>query len=73
MDIVLIFSVNSSHFKKLDLKDQVLYEILTGVDDEKLKGITPQSAQGHIADFRARLMQDHQNQTLAPLKNRNTI
>ena len=63
MDIVLTFSVNSSHFKKFKC-----YEILTGVDYEKLEGITPQIAQGHIADFRARLMQDHQNQTLAPLK-----
>ena len=67
VNIVPTFAGNPSHFKNW-IKAIKRYEILTGVDNEKLKCITLQSAQGPIADFVARLMRDHQNQTWAHLQ-----
>ena len=67
VNIVPTFAGNPAHFKNW-IKAIQRYEILTGVDDEKLKGITLQSAQGPVADFIARWMRDHQNQTWAHLK-----
>ena len=65
--IVPTFAGNPSHFKNW-IKAIQGYEILTGVDDEKLKGLMLQSAQGLVADFIARWMRDHQYQTWVNLK-----
>ena len=49
-NIVPTFSGKPSKFKNW-IKAIQRYEILTRVDDEKLKGITLQTAQGPVADF----------------------
>ena len=66
-NIVPTFSGNPAHYKNW-IKAIQRYEILTGVDDNKLKGITLQTAQGPVADFIARWMNDHPTQTWAILK-----
>ena len=66
-NIVPTFSGNHAHYKNW-IKAIQRYEILTGVDDNKLKGITLQTAQGPVADFIVRWMNDHPTQTWATLK-----
>ena len=66
-NIVPTFSGKPSEFKNW-IKAIQRYEILTRVDDEKLKGITLQTAQGPVADFIARWMSDHQDQNWAQLR-----
>ena len=65
--IVPTLSGKPSEFKYW-IKAFQRYEILTRVDDEKLKGITLQTAQGPVADFIARWMSDHQDQNWAQLR-----
>ena len=66
-NIMPTFSGNPAHYKNW-IKTIKRYEILTRVDDNKLKRITLQTAQGPVADFIARWMNDHPIQAWATLK-----
>ena len=66
-NIVPTFSGNPAHYK-IWIKAIQRYEILTGMDDNKLTGITLQTSQGPVADFIARWINDHPTQPWATLK-----